>query len=542
MTDITQIWEQLHFIRPQALWLLVPVVLFPLFYLIRSDNSDKWVKRISPHLRQYVIRKGDFRALYAARFLLVFGWVLIVLSLSGPSWKQIEKPGAKIESTSLILLQVNESMLNSDLQPTRLERAKYKIKDLLDANPGIRMGLIAYSGSAHLVIPPTIDYKTIAVHLEALQPNVMPRKGHNLSEALELADTLTSDITAPVHLLLLTDVLDEEMQFAVQSNMAGRHDKMTIMPFTAINAELKDNAALLSKEQNINVLLPALDGSDVSQLARMLEKEKEYQLDDELQESIWVEHGYYLVWAIAVLILFWFRKGFMPTLMVAALLSSCTMEHGANDLFYTPDYQGQKAFDKGNYSEAAELFEDAQHKGTAYFRAGEYKKAVKAFSADSSATGYYNMGVAFLRDSSYNQAYNAFYRAYMADSTYPGSAEAIHSIQQWFIQQNDQFEALSDTAAVALFEKMKQNQSPEEDLGGGGQEATEEQMQEERLMEEAESEVHGAEEEEDLPDEFEQDAGMDARQVMIRDVQEDPGEFLKRKFEYQLKKRSSKKK
>ncbi len=542
MNDITQIWEQLHFIRPQALWLLVPVVLFPLFYLIRSDKSDKWVKRIAPQLRQYVIQKGDFRALYAARVLLIFGWILIVVALSGPSWKQVEKPGAKIESTSLILLQVNESMLNDDLQPNRLERAKYKIKDLLDANPGIRMGLIAYSGTAHLVIPPTIDYQTIAVHLEALQPNVMPSEGNNLPEALALADTLTANITAPVHLLLLTDVLDPELHFTVQSQMAGRDDKMTIMPFKAINAELKSKAKSLSTEQNINVLLPALDNSDVTQLARTLEKEKEYQLDDELQESIWVEHGYYLVWAIALLILFWFRKGFMPTLMLAVLLSSCSMEHGGKDLFLTRDYQGQQALDKGNYREAAELFEDALHKGTAYFKAGDYKKAAMAFAADSSAAGYYNMGVAFLRDSSYNQAYNAFYRAYMADSTYSASAEAIQSIQQWFIQQNDQFEALSDTSAVALFEKMKPNTNPDEDFGGGGQEATEEQMQEERMMEEAESEMHGAEEAEELPDEFEPDDSMDARQVMIRDVQEDPGEFLKRKFEYQLKKRSAKNK
>lgn len=541
MNNITQIWEQLHFIRPEALWLLVPVVLFPFFYLVRSDKSDKWVKHIAPQLRQYVVQKGNFKGLYAARFLIVFGWILMVISLSGPSLKQIEKPGAKIESTTMILLQVNESMLTSDLQPNRLERAKYKIKDLLDADPGIRMGLIAYSGTAHLVIPPTIDYKTLAVHLESLQPEVMPKKGNNLEEALFLADTLTSENTAPVHYILLTDALDQEMIYTVQTQMEGRDDQMTIMPFRGINSELKENAEALSQNKNINVLLPSLDPTDVEQLAHKLEEEKEYQLDAQTQESLWVEHGYYLVWIIVFIILIWFRKGFMPTMVLALMLSSCSGKYSGKDLFFTRDYQGQQAFDKGNYEDAAELFDDAMHKGTAYFKAGDYKNAIKAFASDSSAAGYYNMGVACLKDSNYNAAYNAFYRAYMADSTYKGSAEAIQDIQAWFVQQsNNEMEALSDTVAAALFEQMKQNPNPEEDLGGGGQEATEEQMQEERLMEEAESEIHGANEEEELPDEFEQDSGLDASKVMIRDVQEDPGEFLKRKFEYQLKKRDAK--
>ena len=121
--------------------------------------------------------------------------VLSTISFNSASLKSSFTKGFKIESTGLILLQVNKSMMNNDLQPNRLERAKYKIKDLIDTDPGIRMGLIAYSGSAHLVIPPTTDYETIATHLEALQPDVMPEKGNDLTEALDLADTLLVETT-----------------------------------------------------------------------------------------------------------------------------------------------------------------------------------------------------------------------------------------------------------------------------------------------------------------------------------------------------------
>jgi len=256
-----------------------------------------------------------------------------------------------------------------------------------------------------------------------------------------------------------------------------------------------------------------------------------------LQESMWIEHGYYLLWPLAFILLIWFRKGFMPTLTLALLLSSCSGTYSSKNLFLTKDYQGQMAMNEGNYAEAAELFEDPLHKGTAWFKAGEYKKAIAAFSQDSTAQGFYNLGTAYLKAGNYNAAYNAFYRSQMVDSSFNQSELAINSVQQWFLNQNDEMAALSDTIVDALFEKMIENTNTNEDLGGGGQEANEEQMQEERMMEEAESEVHAGEEDE-LPEEFEISEEMNARKVIIRDVKEDPSEFLRRKFEYQLKKRN----
>lgn len=536
--EVLKLWEQLHWIRPQALWLLIPVVLFPVLYLIRRDKSDQWVQRIASHLRQYVILKGNLKALYAARVLLIFGWIVIVISVSGPSFEQVEKPGAKVESTGLIMLQLSESMLKEDLQPNRLERAKYKIKDLLSANPGIRMGLVAYAGSAHLVIPPTTDYETLELHLEALKPGIMPKKGVNIDEALVLADTLVRKNTAPSHFIFMSDMPDDADVETMKQFVQGKEDQVTIMPFTALTEDVNNRAIILNKESNVQFLLPTLDASDVELLATTLEENKLYQDDPELQESMWVEHGYYLLWILAFIILIWFRKGFMPTLILAVLLSSCSGNHSAKDLFLTKDYQGQKAMDEGNYMEAAKLFEDPMQKGTAYFKAGDYKKAIEAFRKDTTAQGFYNLGLSYLKEENYNAAYNAFYRSKMLDNAFTQSDIAIDKVQQWFLKQNNEFEALSNTEVEALFEKMIENTNAEEDLGGGGQEATEEQMQDERLMEEVESEVHAGEEQEEVPEEFDTPEEMDARKVIIRDVKEDPGEFLRRKFEYQLKKRN----
>ncbi|BDD01910.1 VWA domain-containing protein [Persicobacter psychrovividus] len=535
MNNLQLLSHQLHFIRPEALWLLIPVLLFPMLYLIKSEKNDHWLKYIAPHLRMYVTDAGNLRGLFGARILLILGWVVAVLSLSGPSFQQVDKPGAKIETTCLILLQVNNSMLNNDLEPNRLERAKYKIKDLLHADPGVRIGLIAYAGSAHLLMPPTIDYQTLSIHLESLHPSIMPSEGNNLTEAMQLATQLSHKNQAPVHYLLMTDHLEDELVLHLQGFMKNRKDQLTIMPIRRADGHLQQQAKKLQDAKNIQVQIPTLDHSDVEQLAKALKVQKTYQLDDQQLEATWVEHGYYLMWAITFFTLLWFRKGFTPLMVVCFSLTACDAEPHMQDLLFSRDYQGQQAFDQGQYHTAAALFDKPLHKGVAYFRAGAYKEAITAFAADSSASGYYNMGVSYLRNHNFNAAYNAFCQSHLMDSTYAGNRGALQKIQQWFIAQNLELSQLSDTTEVPLFEKMKQNNNAEEDLSGGGQEATDAQMQEERLAEEAESEVHAAEENDEFLEDSTQEEHIDARMIMIRDVQEDPRQFLKRKFEYQLK-------
>ena len=62
----------------------------------------------------------------------------------------------------------------TDIQPSRLERAKFKISDLLESKPGANVALIAYAGSAHTVVPLTKDYNIIKSHVKSLSPDIMP--------------------------------------------------------------------------------------------------------------------------------------------------------------------------------------------------------------------------------------------------------------------------------------------------------------------------------------------------------------------------------
>lgn len=75
-----------------------------------------------------------------------------------------------------------------------------------------------------------------------------------------------------------------------------------------------------------------------------------------------------------------------------------------SNFWFTPDQQGQRAFDRGEYSEAAALFQDSLWQGTAWYRAGEFKKAAQAFAYRDTPEANYNQGNAQLMLGDYQAA------------------------------------------------------------------------------------------------------------------------------------------
>jgi len=87
----------------------------------------------------------------------------------------------------MLVLHAGETMDLADLAPSRMERARLKIADFAAERQGQPLGLIAYAGSAHLVLPPTRDTSVVAAMAAEIGPQVMPRPGNDLAAALRLA-------------------------------------------------------------------------------------------------------------------------------------------------------------------------------------------------------------------------------------------------------------------------------------------------------------------------------------------------------------------
>jgi Ca-activated chloride channel family protein len=201
--------NHIHFLRPVWLWGFFAVILIGLFLFINSRQNETWRNSIAGDLLPYLMIKGD-RISFLPKIVLIFLLSIMVLSLAGPSWQKVETPGGKIKAAMVILVDASQSMLATDIAPNRLERTKQKIQDLLVASPGAHTAVIAYAGTAHLLMPFTNDYKTLNYQLEALSPKVMPLPGTDLDLALRLTDSLLNPIEAPSTLVIFTDNVSDD--------------------------------------------------------------------------------------------------------------------------------------------------------------------------------------------------------------------------------------------------------------------------------------------------------------------------------------------
>ena len=186
MTELAFI-QNLHFLRPAWFLLLIPIALFTFLQWRSGDLGRQWQGVIASHLLPRMVLPGSQRRLLSPLWVSVVVLPLLVVALAGPSWQMQTSPFSEDQAALFIVMKVTPEMLAQDIQPSRLQRSVMKVHDLLETRKDVRTGLIAYAGSAHLVMPLTSDSGIINTFAAALDPEVMPMEGDTLSAA-EIAE------------------------------------------------------------------------------------------------------------------------------------------------------------------------------------------------------------------------------------------------------------------------------------------------------------------------------------------------------------------
>ena len=207
---------------------LVPTALL---YLViqRASPERQWRRVIAPHLLSHLKVGGErgfhFRPIHLITLLLVLG----SLALAGPTWERERSPFAEDTAPLVIALDLSQSMNAIDVQPTRLERSKQKIRDLLELRKGSRTALVAYAGSAHIVLPLSNDTSIFETFLSSLATNVMPVAGKDPVKALEVADELLSRDEVAGSILFLTDGIARDQVPAFVAHRARSDDVVMVL-------------------------------------------------------------------------------------------------------------------------------------------------------------------------------------------------------------------------------------------------------------------------------------------------------------------------
>ena len=208
----------------------------------------------------------------------------------------------------MVLLKVSGTMLAGDVQPSRLERAKHKLRDLLELRKGSSTGLIVYSGSAHLVMPLTRDDRIVSTMVEDLTPGLMPVDGDALAQALQLAEQLLRNSGVPGSALVIADNVSPAQAQALSTNE-------TAIPVQFLSLQspggLVDNG-LQSAATNLNapVVELTVDQTDVERVVRRAQNSLK-AVSGSIEGTRWQDAGYPLVPVLALFALMWSRRGWL---------------------------------------------------------------------------------------------------------------------------------------------------------------------------------------------------------------------------------------
>jgi len=427
---LQQVFTQFHFIRP--LWLLAFIPMFFLLWLRwREETKPSWKDVLPEHLRNALtIGERGWRKQLPLKLLMVIVAIAILIC-AGPTWQREASPFGEDKASMLVVLDNSETMLLKDLPPSRLERSKQKIRDLLAARNGGNTGLVVYSGSAHVAMPVTQDSKVFEPFLAAITPEIMPVAGKIAETALPLIDQqLNSESGSTV--LLVTDGVNPATIKAYETFFNDKPYQLLIL--AAGNRDIvSDNPVDLSALNDLasatggRVIEVTVDDTDIQALNRAVERNM--QLNGE-SAMPWKDMGYGLLFPIALIMLLWFRKGWLVQWCVVGVLvtgsfySNPTMAEPVKltaekpvqieevtawdkasqwwwDLWLTPDQQGQRLLNQQEYLEAAKHFQDPMRKGVAYYYAREFKLAHSAFLQTKTDLGVYYSATALARQREY---------------------------------------------------------------------------------------------------------------------------------------------
>ena len=192
-------WSALHFLRPQWLWMLAAVPVIFLLHRVRDDVKARWSRYIEPALLDHLIvahkKPWRFRPIHMACLLIALGAV----AAAGPAWTREHPPFTEDKAPLVIALDLSPTMDAIDIAPSRLERARLKLRDLLKVRNGGRTALFVYAGTAHMVLPFTTDFSLFDLYLSSLSTSLMPDRTKDSAAALRAIEDFLKTSPAGHH-------------------------------------------------------------------------------------------------------------------------------------------------------------------------------------------------------------------------------------------------------------------------------------------------------------------------------------------------------
>ncbi|AMU97462.1 VWA domain-containing protein [Xanthomonas citri] len=423
LTELAGWLQSLHLLRPMVLWALLAIVPAAALWHWRRRDADVWRQSVDAHLLPELLAAGGRRG-WLGFVLAALTYALAVIAVSGPSWRQTERPVFQSSMPLVVVLDLSSSANATDLPPSRLLQARAKLATLLRKRAGGEVALLVYAGESFTVAPLTEDSANVALFLDALSPSVMPVDGKRADRAIDAAAQLLQQAGFKQgEILLVSDGADRSAEssarvarsrgFSVFAlGVGGERGAAYRMASGEIAQARLDEGSLrtLAAQGGGRYARIAPDDADLRALGVL--DPSQQPLADETAESdggkSWLDEGYWLVLPVMLLSLLAFRR----RAVVAVLATACVL----------PLAQPANAADGTLWQRADQVQQQRLDAGVQAYRKGDFAAAQKAFEAVPTDEGLYNLGNALARQGQYDAAIAAYDRAL---KQHPNQQDAI---------------------------------------------------------------------------------------------------------------------
>jgi Ca-activated chloride channel family protein len=217
----------MHFAEPYWLMVGLGVLTLLVFLLVRAERLRS---RAIALLERARLRAGNgassgapsplrrWSRVVVVSLAVALGFVALARPQRGLRWETVARDGVDL----MVVVDTSKSMDADDVKPTRLERAKLAVRDLVERFPGDRVGIVAFAGDAFVQSPITLDHQAFLESLDALDTSVIARGGTNIGRGIDVASAaLATEPGREKVMVLLSDGEDLEGQGLAEAKVAA---------------------------------------------------------------------------------------------------------------------------------------------------------------------------------------------------------------------------------------------------------------------------------------------------------------------------------
>ena len=461
--------SEFHFLRPWWLLALLPLAWFLIAFARRSDARRRWQGVIDAALMPHVLVGAGEQSRRRITAVLAIAGVLLLTALAGPVWQRAPQPVFRNLDALVIVLDLSASMDVEDLKPSRLARARFKIRDILEQRQDGQSALVAHAADAFVVSPLTDDAQTISALVPALTTALMPSQGSRADRGLEKASQLLQQAGATTgQILLITDGVNDARDVPTAARLAAGGYRVSVLgvgtsaggPIPGPDGFVTRNGAIVIAKLDATALqavaqaggglyrLISASDNDIESLLASMSSQPAATKDTGLQTDTWKEAGPWLLLPLLLLAPFAFRRGVLAVWLLtgmAPVLLPVQPAHAfeLDDLWTRPDQRASRMLASGDPAAAAELFTDPAWKSAAAYRAGQFEDSLAALEGLTEIESTYNRGNALAQLGRYDEAVAAYEETLEQNAEHHDARYNLEQVKKLLQEQqanNDQSE------------------------------------------------------------------------------------------------------